>query len=504
MTRSPSTRGEGATTAAGAAESALLGRLRALEPLTRALTPSAAERARLTSAVLSHAESILEWLDKAPGFSPDLGSDSAIAAAPIGRNPIGMERALALLSEHVHRNGHNTTSSGFFAYIPVGNSYHAVLGEYLAAVSNRFSGNFLAGPGAVRIENQVWRWLASVVGYPATAAGNFTSGGSMANLSAIVVAREAAGLKARDFERTVVYLTEQAHHCTTKGLRVAGLGECIVRTIPIDDRFRMIPSRLDAAMSEDSRAGRKPWLVVGTAGTTDTGAVDPLGEIADVAERHGAWFHCDAAYGGPFALCAEGKRILGGIERSDSVALDPHKGLFVPFGMGVVLVRDADAMRSAYSFTARYIARGGDTLEEPSPMDLSPELSRPFRALRLWLPLQILGTAPYEAALEEKLLLARYAHARLREVEGVEVGPEPDLSVVVFRALPHHGDPDDFNVRLERAIQDDGRVSLSSTTLGGARYLRLAVLSPRTHRDDIDLAIQVTRERMALLTSTAS
>ncbi len=481
----------------------LLDRLRALEPLTRALSPSAAERAKLTSAVLSHAESILEWLDTAPGSSPDSGSRAAIAGAPIGRDPIGMERALALLSEHVHRNGQNTTASGFFAYIPVGSAYHAVLGEYLAAMSNRFSGNFLAGPGAVHIENQVWRWLASVVGYPGTAAGNFTSGGSMANLSAIVVAREAAGLKARDFERTVVYLTEQAHHCTTKGLRVAGLGECIVRRIPIDDRFRMIPSRLDAAMAEDARAGRKPWLVIGTAGTTDTGAVDPLGEIADVAARHGAWFHCDAAYGGPFALCAEGKTILRGIERSDSVALDPHKGLFVPFGMGVALVRNADAMRRAYSFTATYIARAGDTLEEPSPMDLSPELSRPFRALRLWLPLQILGTAPYEAALEEKLLLARYAHARLREVERVEVGPEPDLSIVVFRALPHRGDADDFNIRLERAIQEDGRVSLSSTTLSGSRYLRLAVLSPRSHRDDIDLAIRVIREKMEALAAVS-
>lgn len=489
MTRSSNTR----------EDAALLERLRTLEPLTRPLSPSAAERAKLTGAVASHAESILEWLDTAPGFSPDQGSKNAIAAAPIGRHPIGMDRALALLSEHVHRNGHNTTSGGFFAYIPVGSGYHAVLGEYLAAVSNRFSGNFLAGPGSVRIENQVVRWLASVVGYPATAAGNLTSGGSMANLSAIVVAREAAGLKARDFERTVVYLTEQAHHCTTKGLRVAGLGECVLRRIPIDDRFRMVPSLLLAAMAEDARAGLKPWLVVGSAGTTDTGAVDPLEEIADIAERHGAWFHCDAAYGGPFALCAEGKKALRGIERSDSVALDPHKGLFVPFGMGVVLVKDAEAMRSAYSFTARYIARGGETLEEPSPMDLSPELSRPFRALRLWLPLQILGTAPYEAALEEKLLLARYAHARLREVEGVEVGPEPDLSIVVFRALPHRGDADEFNMRLEHAIHEDGRVSLSSTTLGGARYLRLAVLSPRTHRDDIDLAIQVVRERIQAL-----
>ena len=474
----------------------VLDRLRSLEPLTRSLEPTPTEREALTAATNAHVESFLKWLDTAPAFVPDQGSAAAIAEAPIGRNPIGMERALSILARHVDDKGQNTTASGFFAFIPVGSTYSGALGEFLAAVTNRFSGNFLACPGAVHIENQVLGWLTSVLGYPDTAVGNITSGGSMANLSAVVVAREAAGLKAKDFDRAVVYLTEQAHHCVTKGLRVAGLGECVLRRVPVDDRFRMIPAGLEAAMAEDARAKRIPWLVVGTAGTTDTGAVDPLGEIAEISERHGTWFHCDAAYGGPFVLCGEGKKILRGIERSDSVALDPHKGLFVPFGMGVILVKNAEAMRAAYSFTANYIPSAQHRLREPSPMELSPELSRPFRALRLWLPLQVLGTAPFEAALEEKLLLARYAHARLRELEGIEVGPEPDLSVVVFRAIPARGDGDAYNLMLERLIQEDGRISLSSTTLNGSRYLRLAVLSPRTHRDDIDLAIEVIGEKL--------
>jgi glutamate/tyrosine decarboxylase-like PLP-dependent enzyme len=321
----------------------------------------------------------------------------------------------------------------------------------------------------------------------------------MANLSAIVIAREAAGFKARDVERSVVYLTEQAHHCLTKGLRIAGVGECIVRRIPIDERYRMIPEELDRAIAEDVRSGRIPWLVVGTAGTTDTGAVDPLEAIAAIAAHHRIWFHCDGAYGGPFALCAEGKRILSGIERSDSVVLDPHKGLFVPFGAGALLVKSAAAARAPYAFDANYIVRDREEKGEPSPTDLSPELSRPFRALRLWLPLQALGTAPFEAALEEKLLLARYAHARLRELEDIEVGPEPDLSVVVFRALPRRGDPGEFNMRLVDAILDDGRVSLSPTMLKGIRSIRLAILAPRSHRDSVDLAIEVIREKLKLL-----
>jgi glutamate/tyrosine decarboxylase-like PLP-dependent enzyme len=216
-----------------------------------------------------------------------------------------------------------------------------------------------------------------------------------------------------------------------------------------------------------------------------------------IAARHKVWFHCDGAYGGPFALCAEGKRILRGIERSDSVALDPHKGLFVPMGVGALLVKDAAAMRAAYAFEANYIPR--EQSAEPSPTELSPELSRPFRALRLWLPLQVLGTAPFEAAMEEKLLLARYAHARLRELDGVEVGPEPDLSIVVFRALPRRGDPDDYNMRLVGALQEDGRIGLSPTLLKGSRFLRLAVLSPRTHRNSIDLAVEVIGEKLRVL-----
>ncbi|HKQ19242.1 MAG TPA: aminotransferase class V-fold PLP-dependent enzyme, partial [Candidatus Eisenbacteria bacterium] len=448
-------------------------RLAALEPKARPLEPGVAERAEVARAALAHAESFLKWVDSSPGLVQDTGSDAALSAAPIGREPIGLERALALLADHVDFAGQNTTAPGFFAYIPLGNVYHSAIADFLAAISNRFSGRLDAAPGSVRIENQVTGWLASVVGYPSACGGNLASGGSMANLIAIVTAREAAGIRSRDAERAVVYLTEQVHHCVPKGLRVAGMGECVVRRIPMDDRFRMDPEALDRTMADDARAGLRPWLVVGTAGTTDTGAVDPLEAMAEIAARRGAWFHVDGAYGAVFALCAEGRELLRGMDRSDSLVLDPHKGLFIPLGLGAVLVRDASAMRAAYSFEANYIPEDALTREEPSPMQYSPELSRPFRALRLWLPLQVMGTAPFEAAVEEKLLLARYAYARLRNVEGIEVGPEPELSIVVFR--PRAGRDEDATAlctRLERALQEDGRISLSSTMLGGARWLR--------------------------------
>lgn len=466
-------------------------RLLALEPLSRALAPGPAERAALTRDAVAHAEAFLDWHDSAPSVVPDSDSASALAGAPIGLDPIGWHRALDLLSHHVDKIGQKPTGAAFFAYIPVGNLYHAALGDYLGAVTNRFSGSSFAGPGAARIENQVIRWLASIVGYPASAAGNLTTGGSLANLWAMVTAREAAELRSRDVERAVVYLTAQTHHCITKGLRVAGLGESILRWIPMDERHRMDPRALEEAIARDLRDGLIPLLIVANAGTTDTGAVDPMDAIADVAAKRKIWMHVDGSYGGLFAMCKEGRAILKGIERSDSVALDPHKGLALPFGLGVVLVKNAQAMRAAYSFEASYISREVHASEEPSPMDYSPELSRPFRALRLWLPLQALGTGPFEAALQEKLLLASLVHARLLEMEGVEVGPAPELSVLYFRALPTSGDSDEFQHRLERAIQDDGRIALSSSTVDGKRVMRFAILSPHTHLEDVDLALGV-------------
>lgn len=472
-------------------------RLAALETKTRPLEPGPAERAELTRAAVAHAESFLRWIDDAPGFVPDNGSDVAIAKAPIGRDPIGLERALSILADHVDSKGQNPAGPTFFAYIPVGSVYHSALADFLAAVSNRFSGRADASPGSVRIENQVIGWLASVVGYPPDSVGNLASGGSMANLIAIVAAREAAGIRSRDVERSVVYLTEQAHHCITKGLRIAGLGDCVVRRVPTDARFRMDIEALDRAMADDAKAGLRPWLLIGVAGTTDTGAVDPLEAMAEVATRHGAWFHVDGAYGAVFALCAEGRAILRGMERSDSLVLDPHKGLFTPFGLGAVLVRNAGAMRAAFSFEANYIPEEAIGSKEPSPMEYSPELSRPFRALRLWLPLQAVGVGPFEAAVEEKLLLARYAYARLRQMDGVEVGPEPDLSIFIFRPrAPRGADANALSGRLERLIQEDGRISISSTTLEGSRWLRFAVLSMRTHRASVDDALEVIRQKL--------
>jgi glutamate/tyrosine decarboxylase-like PLP-dependent enzyme len=307
----------------------------------------------------------------------------------------------------------------------------------------------------------------------------------MANLTAIVAAREA-----RDEEGGgAVYTTRFAHHCVDKALHIAGRGRSPRRTIATDANYRMSAEALEAALEQDRRNGVRPWLVVASAGTVDTGSVDPLPEIAELCRRYGAWFHVDGAYGGLFALCDEGRSKLRGIEQADSVALDPHKTLFLPYGTGAVVVRDGKLLFDAFSASADYIRPFAETDVGPSPADLSPELTRHFRALRLWLPLQIAGVAAFRAAQAEKLKLARYFHARLSSVDGFDAGPEPQLSVVAFRYLPKSGDVDEFNERLMQHIQQEGRVMLSGTRIDGSYRLRCAILCFRTHLEHVDEAV---------------
>jgi glutamate/tyrosine decarboxylase-like PLP-dependent enzyme len=334
--------------------------------------------------------------------------------------------------------------------------------------------------------------MARLVGYPEGSGGNHTSGGSIANLIAIVTARDERGIQATEVSRAVVYLSEHVHHCIQKALRIAGMGECVVRYVPLDERYRMMPAALDQMIAEDKAAGLTPWMVIASAGTTDVGAIDPLDEIGRIAGTHDLWYHIDAAYGGFFALVEECRPKLKGMELSDSIVLDPHKGLFLPYGSGAVLVKDKGALVRSHRYTAAYMQDtvAEESLEASSPADMSPELSKHFRGLRLWLPLMLHGVEPFRAALEEKLLLTRYFYEEVQKL-GYEVGPEPELSVATYLYVPETGDANAFNERLVEEIHRDGRIFISSTMLGDRFVLRLAVLAFRTHLETIDLYLEI-------------
>ncbi len=476
-------------------------RLKRLELESRPLDPGFEARSSLRDKVIAYADAFIEDLDRKPVYAASDGEGNALYDSPISEGPMDRDAVLELLDLGVNRGGVSVGSGGHMAYIPGSNLHASALADYLGAVINKYSGLFFASPGMVRMERMLLRWVADLVGYPASAAGDLTSGGSIASLVGIVTAREARGLKAKDFDKAVVYLGAQTHHAVDKALRIAGLGETVRRFIPLDDRHRMRPEALEGAVEADAKMGLYPWLIAATAGTTDTGAVDPLADIADIVRRHDLWLHVDGAYGAAFALTEHGKRILRGIERSDSMVLDPHKGLFLPFGSGIALVREGCHLLHAHHYDASYL-QDKDVLasgDETSPADLSPELTRPSRALRLWLPLKLAGVAPFRAALEEKLLLARYFHERMLHEDRFEVGPPPDLSIVTFRYLPRNGDPNVFNRRLIDAVQRDGRIFISSTMIDGRFTLRLAILSLRTHQETVDLAIDILREKAAQL-----
>ena len=470
-----------------------------MEASARLLDPGAAERAELWSAVGAHVHEHLSNLGGRPAYFADAPAEPAAFA--IAETPAGIADALRTI-EVIERSGINQASGGHFAFIPGGGLFPSALGDLLADVSNQYAGIHFASPAANLMERSLVRWMADLVGYGATAGGDLTSGASIANLEAIVTARDAACIRSADISRTVVYLTSQTHHCVEKALRIAGLAECVVRHVALDERWRMRPEELEAAITADVAVGLRPWLVVATAGTTDTGAVDPLAAIANIAETHDLWLHADAAYGGFFLLTDHGRRALAGIERSRSVVMDPHKGLFLPFGSGALIVRDERQLAEAHRFSASYL---DDTREMGgvfSPSDLSLELSRPFRAPRLWLPLKLFGLAPFRAALEEKLLLARYFHARLSEMPGWIPGPEPDLSILTYRYRPNRGDPDDFNRRLLQAVYTDGRAVISGTEIDGTYTLRLAVLHYRSHLDEVDGLLDVLASEAARLEAT--
>jgi aromatic-L-amino-acid decarboxylase len=483
----------------GMDDTEILERLRRLERQARPLEPGASRRRQLRDAVIASSERFLRRIETLKAFNDVQQPGIGLVDFPVSERGISIEAAIELVEREVVRPGGNTASGGHLAYIPGGGIYHAALGDFLAAVSNKYAGIFFAGPGPVRMENLLVRWVADLVGYPTGAAGNIASGGSIANLTAIATARDAHGLRGADYASAVVYLTTQAHHCIEKALRIAGMGESPIRQIPMDSGYRMRPDALEQAIAADRVRDLRPWLVIAAAGTTDTGAVDPLDAIATIARRERCWFHVDAAYGGFFLLTEDGRQALRGIERSDSVVLDPHKGLFLPYGAGVVVVRDAAPLLASHDYSGSYMQ---DALREPgeiSPADVSPELSKHFRALRMWLPLMLVGIGPFRAALEEKLLLAHYFY---REIEraGYEVGPPPDLSVVTYRWVPSGAGPeriDELNRAIVEGARRDGRLFLSSTMLDGRFTLRMAALAFRTHRRTIDLAVRVLREQAA-------
>lgn len=465
-----------------------------LEKIARELEPSPELRKEARDSVVEYTENFIDNIETIPAFVTERESSNILEHLSVSENPKPLKEILETLKTGLDVSGLNPASGGHLGYIPGGGIYYSSLGDYWADITNRYAGIYYAGPGAVRMENSLIRWAGELVGYPTDCAGNLASGGSIANLSAIVCARDAQKITSEKVKKAVIYLSSQAHHCIFKSIRIAGLSEAIIRYLPLDENYRIKPDALETIIAEDLKDNLIPFLVIASAGTTDVGAIDPLESIGKIAKEHNLWYHIDGAYGGFFILTEYGKQALKGIELSDSVVLDPHKGLFLPYGLGMVLVRNRQALMDSQYYKANYMQDALSADEELSPADLSPELTKHFRGLRLWLPLQLLGLKPFRACLEEKIMLARYFYSEVKKM-GFEMGPYPDLSVASYRFIPKTGDANAFNKRMMEEMVKDGRVFISSTMLEDRFMLRLAVLSFRTHLSTINILLEQLREK---------
>ena len=403
-----------------------------------------------------------------------------------------LEELLNIFDRNVLKTGLNPASGGHLGYIPGGGLYSSALGDFLAALTNRYAGVFYASPGAVKMENALIKWAGELIGYDQGFGGNLTSGGSIANLIALSCAKKHAGISSDGKGKSVIYCSPQAHHSIFKAIQIIGMDTYAIHKIPLDNAFKLSVAHLEQQIEVDLKAGLNPFLVIANAGSTDVGAIDPIEQLGAICKKHAMWFHVDAAYGGFFALTTTGKAKLKGLHLADSIILDPHKGLFLPYGSGIVLVKKLKHLTNTFKFDASYM-QDSYQMDSISPADLSPELSKHFRGLRMWLPLKLYGPKAFANYLDEKLVLTSYLYSALLKLN-FHVVCEPELTVVAFRYEANMDDLNEvnrINKFILKTLLDDGRIFLSSTMIDDKFTLRAALLSFRTHKNHIDLLLDL-------------
>jgi glutamate/tyrosine decarboxylase-like PLP-dependent enzyme len=405
------------------------------------------------------------------------------AAPEEGRDPVlVLERAVRDVLPVAARVDHPC----FFAFVPSAPTWPGVIADYLAAGFNTFQGTWLGAGGPCQLELVVIDWFRQWVGYPESAGGLFTSGGSAAILDALVAAREAAGSP----DRPAVILSDQTHSAFRRAARIIGVRPEGVVVVPSDASFRLQPQALMEALVTARRREFVPIAVCANAGTTSTGAVDPLPAIADVCAQEGIWLHVDAAYGGFAVLTDAGRRMLAGIERADSISLDAHKWLYQPFEAGCLLVRDVATLVRAFAIDADYLQDTKLGLEQVNFADRGYQLTRSFRALKVWMSIQTFGLARFRAAIAHAIELASEAGRLVTEDASLELLSPPSLGVLCFRYRPPDGGWTEerlgaLNEAIQARVIASGRAMISSTRLRGRYALRLCVLSHQTTLEDV-------------------
>jgi aromatic-L-amino-acid decarboxylase len=467
------------------------------------LEPSPEDMREMGDAALAFVVDFLEALPDAPAsdyegadeFRRSFREDVPVDGVAFGAALDTVRRATT--------KGVNTAGPGFLGFIPGGGLFASAVADLLANTINRFVNQWYTAPAVAQIEWNVVRWMCDLFGYPHEARGVLTSGGSLANFSAIVTARRAR--LPEDFLSGTMYVSDQAHASVPKAAALAGFPPRNVRVVPTTEALRLDVDALRSMVDADRRDGSLPFLVVASAGTTNTGAVDPIADLVVFAREHDLWLHVDGAYGAFFHLTDRGSALFEGIGEADSITLDPHKGMFLPYGTGCLLVRDGARLREAHFVNQDYLQDLAPDAEVPNFAEYSPELSRDFRGLRVWLPLKLHGLEAFRVALDEKLDLARHLHRALTETPGLTLPWQPELTIVPFWLQPPGATlegTNELNRRLLERINSSRRVFMSSTLIRGRFVIRPCIVVHRTHRDRIDEAIDITRRAVSDLTGS--
>jgi glutamate/tyrosine decarboxylase-like PLP-dependent enzyme len=402
-----------------------------------------------------------------------------LEAPPVG--PVGVDTIFARLERDVFPNIMNICHPRFFAFVPGPSNFVSVMADALAAGFNVFNGSWLGGSSAAAMELAVIDWFRNWCGFPEGAGGLFVSGGSMANLTALVAARHT-----RLEDRThgaVLYYSDQTHSSIDRAVGVIGFLPEQIRRIPADHAFRLPMEALAQAVDADRHAGLRPFAVIANAGTTNTGAIDPLREIAAFCGENNLWMHVDGAYGAAAVISDRGRKLLDGIELADSLSFDPHKWLFQPIECGCVLLRDGALLKSTYRITPEYLADVHRNVTEVTMHDYGIQLTRGFRALKVWMSIQYFGMDAFRAAVERGFVLAEFAEAKLRRMPDWEVVTPAQMAVVCFR---RRGADESYYQEVHDAMLRDGFALATSTVLNGRTALRLCTINPRTTEADIE------------------
>jgi glutamate/tyrosine decarboxylase-like PLP-dependent enzyme len=390
------------------------------------------------------------------------------------------------LQRDVFSNIMHTDHPRFFAFVPSPSNFVSVMADALAAGFNVFAGTWLEASGPAQIELVTIDWLRQACGLPDSAGGLFVSGGSMANMTGLAVARHVK-LGGRT-EGAVVYFSDQTHSSVERGLRVLGFQDHQMRKIGSDDRFCLDISALERKVEADHAAGRVPFCVVANAGTTNTGAIDPLPALADYCRREELWLHVDGAYGAAAVFCERGQALLDGLGHVDSLSLDPHKWLFQPYEIGCVLVREERWLKEAFHILPEYLEDIEGKEGEVNFCDRGIQLTRGFRALKLWMSLQVFGRSAFQEAVNRGFEMAEVAEATVRELPDWEVVTPAQMGIVTFRCIPEDLSPEKLNWLNRELVEEmiaDGLAMISSTVLRGQTVLRMCTINPRTAEADV-------------------